>query len=149
MTAKPLGWTDYPVAYSLSDSETATFFRLLQNGKADFRNPVMLRLLLREVGNDVNRLVRLVHLDYKCKDSLFYKSVYKQLIRTIKEAVILTEYPNRIEEDGFVSIRDMENLERFRLIGIDYGAIVRTFEKYGITYTKRTYTKQNQEEQEE
>lgn len=149
MTISKLGWGDYPVSYLLNSVETDTFFKLLQDERTDFRNIVILKLLLREFNNDVNRLLRVIYLDHISGNSLFYKSVYKQLIRLIKEAIILTEYPSRIEDDGFVSIRDMENSERFRLVGIDYGAVVRTFDKYEITYNKRTYTKQNQSEEQE
>lgn len=137
MTTKDIDLTGYPIIYSLNKEEQDTFNRLLMDNRADVKNPAVLKLLLKELNYDTNVLVRILYTDYISDKPIFYTMIYKKIIRLVKEAIILTEYKYHVQDDGFISLQAMSKLARFSLVDIDRNMIIRTFRKYGITYTKR------------
>lgn len=134
---KDINISNYPIIYALSTSEQETFNRLVLDKRADVKNPAVLKLLLKELNYNVNTLVKILYSDYISDKPLFYTMIYKKVIKLVKESIILTEYKNHIQDDGFISIHNMSKLARFKLVEIDRNTIIRTFNKYDITYKKR------------
>lgn len=126
-----------PIIFTLSELEKEKFNKLVLHPKADLKNPAIIKLLLKELDNDPNKLIRILHIDYQNQEGIFYKIVYRKIIKLLKEAVILTSYEDFMEQDGFISIYTMSRLSRLQLIGVDRNTIIRTFKKYGINYPKK------------
>ncbi len=93
--------------------------------------------LLAEFDSDINKVLRVLNIGVNSRRRIVPSGLYKFLILSIKEAIVLSNYEKYIEDDGFISVISMAKSERFILAHIDRQTILRTLKKYDIEYTKR------------
>jgi len=122
--------------YSLSAEEYKKLISILfQNGDSGYST--FLIILLKELKGNIDKVLRILNIGINGNKKIIPVSLYNSLIKSIQEAIILSNYGCYIEEDGFISIVGLSRLERFKLAFIDRQTIIRTFKKYNINYTKR------------
>lgn len=127
----------YSAYYALNTKEQLKLRELLLSPKNNYEFTAFTIVILKELNYDLGKLLRIISTDKKASRRAMNIQFYKKLLVLVKEAIILTEYPNHIEPDGFVSLHKLAKMHRFKVVGIDRNMVVRTFKKYNIDYTKR------------
>lgn len=129
------GIQEYGIYYTLGTNEYKTFLDIVLNSESFYTAFVL--LLLKELDNDLNKVLRIINIGIKNKRKVFNKALANFIIRSIKEAIVLYNYKEFIQDDGFVSIFKMSETERFNLAVVDRQTVIRTFKKYAIQYTTK------------
>lgn len=94
-------------------------------------------ILLKELNGNVEALLRIVSIGVKSDKRLIPGALYRFLIKVIKEAVVISNYKDFVDSDGFISIVNMAKTLRFKKMDLDRQTIIRTFRKYDIKYNSR------------
>ena len=126
----------YASNYVLSNKELETLVAVMMNSKKREYSSFLI-LMLKELGHNVNKALRIIDTGVNSGKNILPVSLYNFLVTSIKEAVVLSNYKDFIQEDGFISIIEMSRTERFKLAMVDRQTIIRTFRKYNVTYNKR------------
>lgn len=123
---------NYTVQYTLKEKEFSKLMELLaksENGYSAF-----LITLIKELGGDINKVLRVLNVGVKSETKIFNVSLLTHLVALLKESIILTNYKDYIKEDGFISVVQIAKNIRFEMAGINRQNIIRTFKKHGIEY---------------
>lgn len=122
----------YSVYYTLKSFEYEKLVELLTYSESHYN--AFLLVLLKETGQDINKVLRILFTGAKAKKRIFKVALPSYLITLIKEAIILSNYKMFLDKRGFISIVRLSKLQRFSMADIDRQQIIRTFKKYNISY---------------
>jgi len=124
--------------YSVSEDEYNILVEILFNSISSKRGySAFIISLLKEFNADINKILRVLNIGINGYKKVIPSGLYKFLVVSIKEAVIISCYKQYIEKDGFISIVNMAKSERLKFANIDRQVIIRTLKKYNIEYAKR------------
>lgn len=122
--------------YSLSEKEVCKLHAILfENGDNGYAAYII--QLMKDLGGDVGKTLRSLNAGVNGKVRIIPVPCYNFFVKSIKEAIILTNYKYYVAEDGSISTLNMSRSERFKLAHIDKSTIDRTFKKYNVTYNKK------------
>lgn len=124
---------NYTVQYTLKEKEYRKLIEILSS--SDNLYNAFLITFIKEVDGDVNKVLRILNVGVKSKTKIFKVSLLSYFVITLKEAIVLANYKEHIEKDGFISVVKIAKNLRFEMAGIDRQTIMRAFKKYGIEYT--------------
>jgi hypothetical protein len=127
---------NYSVNYTLTTKEYKKFIDILFLDSSTGYSAFLITFL-KEVNGDINKILRILSTGVKSPKKIFPPALPNYLIIAIKEAIVLSNYKEFIEEDGFISIASIAKLQRFKVANIDRQTIIRTFKKYNIKYNSR------------
>lgn len=121
--------------YILSKTEYKKLIDILVCSQSPYS--AFLISLLKEFNEDLAKTLRIINIGISGIKRIMPAGIYTMLVFSIKEAIILSNYKNFEQPDGFISITAMAKTDRFMLAYIDRQTIIRTFKKYAIEYTRR------------
>jgi len=123
---------NYTVHYTLKESEYRKLVELLSSSENLYN--AFLTSFIKEVDGDVSKILRILNVGVKSKIKIFNVSLLSYFVVTLKEAIILANYKDYMDEEGSISILEVSRTIRFMTANIDRHTIIRTFKKYNIEY---------------
>lgn len=134
-----IDYNKYSSYYVINEDEYNKLTGIVLN--SGYSNPysAFLIVLLKELKGDVEATLRVLSTGIKSSKKIFPIALYRFLIKAIKEAVVLSNYKDFIEEDGFISVVRMSQTPRFMKMNLDRQTIIRTFKRYHINYNPRNF----------
>lgn len=131
---KELGNTiyNYTVQYTLKEREYKKLIEILADSENSYN--AFLITFIKEVDGDINKVLRILNVGVKSQTKIFNVSLLSYFVMVLKEAIILANYKDYVQDNGFISALKLSRTLRFEMAGIDRHYISRTLKKYGIEY---------------